>query len=257
MNEQCSGSCRVQVDGGSDIIVGVKVSVGEFQGEDEETEDVQDVGKIICKVSSSPTARQLFERKEIEEICTVYTQYLNRTFNGPQGGIDLKKLSIVPGGVCWVLSLDILIFEYGGNVLDTIFMAVRGALYNTRLARTVVESADGAYDFDVADEETETLAGREAVPISVTVSCIGDHLLVDPNPLEEICSGASVSVLINNDGSICGIQKGLKQAVEPSVLTSMLQKAQSLGLHNIKLLDEYLFNEEKRQLHGEEPTGFR
>jgi exosome complex component RRP42 len=136
-------------------------------------------------------------------------------------------------------------------------MATRGALYNTRLAKVSVESTDGAYDFEVADEETEILVGRDDVPISVTVFNIDNVLVLDASPLEELCASACVSVLVNRQGLICGIQKGLKKPIEPSVLTSMLQTGQSKALENLEQLNEHLFKEEKRQLNDEEPIGFR
>ena len=40
-------------------------------------------------------------------------------------GVDLSKLSIVPGKQCWVLYVDALVMNIDGNVLDTVSMAVK------------------------------------------------------------------------------------------------------------------------------------
>jgi exosome complex RNA-binding protein Rrp42 (RNase PH superfamily) len=59
--------------------------------------------------------------------------------------------------------------DYGGNLLDTIFVATRGALQNALIPKATVEEAAGHYEFDVSDEETETLKGWEDVPIVTTL----------------------------------------------------------------------------------------
>ncbi|KAJ3272930.1 Exosome complex component RRP42 [Terramyces sp. JEL0728] len=226
---QASGSCRVSVQSGTEVLVGIKVSVGDIQeldsrDEDEEsTKNKNDVGRIVCSVECSPSAKVMLDKRQIEEMCILYTQILNRTLNGPQGGLDLYKLCIVPGSVCWVLNIDVLVLNYGGGVLDAIFMAVRGAIYNTRLAKVNVESTDGAYDFDVADDETEVLEGRENVPISVTAFQIDKYHVIDATPAEEQCSDSLVSVMVNSQGKLCGVQKGLKGSLDTSLLIGMIQ----------------------------------
>ncbi len=98
------------------------------------------------------------------------SEFLTRILNGPQGGIDLKSLSIVPGALSWVISIEALILEFGGNLLDTLLCAIRGALYSTRVPRVTVESSEGHYAFDVSEDETELLKGRDDIPLSVTLT---------------------------------------------------------------------------------------
>ncbi len=68
------------------------------------------------------------ERKELQATCSLYAQLLNKTLNGPQGGINLESLCIIPGKVAWCLNVDVLILDWGGNIFDAVVMAVRGML---------------------------------------------------------------------------------------------------------------------------------
>jgi len=45
------------------------------------------------------------------------------------------------------------------------------------------------------------------IPISVTVSRIGEYNVVDCCPMEELCTTARMTVLINSKGKLCGMQK--------------------------------------------------
>ncbi|KAJ3255852.1 Exosome complex component RRP42 [Boothiomyces macroporosus] len=260
---QASGSCRVSVRGGTEVLVGIKVSVGDIQEldtRDEEEEAMKnraDVGRIVCSVECSPSAKIVLDKRQIEEMCILYTQILNRTLNGPQGGLDLYKLCIIPGSVCWILNIDVLILNYGGSVFDAIFMAVRGAIHNTRLAKVKVESTDGAFDFEVEDDETEVLEGRENVPVAVTAFQIDKNHVIDAMPLEEQCSDSSVSVMVNKHGKLCGVQKGLKGSLETSLLINMIQHCQNKGQEVISAMDSFLAQEERRIIDLVEPVGFR
>ncbi len=117
-------------------------------------------------MESSPSAAKQLSPGATAEC----SEFLTRILNGPQGGIDLKSLSIVPGALSWVISIEALIVEFGGNLLDTLLCAIRGALFSTRVPRVTVETSEGHYAFDVSEEETELLKGREEIPLSVTLT---------------------------------------------------------------------------------------
>ncbi|KAJ8323743.1 hypothetical protein QVD99_007095 [Batrachochytrium dendrobatidis] len=283
MITQASGSCRVTIDHGTDVLAGVKVQVADVEGRVEQytgdiveqtgTEVADDlntsladgngfsnrgnVGRIVCSVECSPAASIILDSRAIEDMCNEYTQVLNRTLNGPHGGIDLQKLCIIPGSTCWVVSVDVLIMDYGGNVLDTVLMAVRGALHNTRLPKTKVEETDGHFEFDIADDETEVLCGRENIPVALTLSRIGSGHIVDASPLEDMCSSSKITVFVNASGYICGVQKTGKGSLEPSTLIDMIETASRLGSESLVSLDSILLSEERDRLNRVEPIGFR
>lgn len=51
------------------------------------------------------------------------------------GSLDLKSLCMLPGKTCWVVYVDALLLNDGGNVLDALSIAVRAALALTRIPK--------------------------------------------------------------------------------------------------------------------------
>lgn len=69
--------------------------------------------------------------------------------------------------------MDALVLDYGGNLVDAVFMGTRAAIFDTRIPKTEVQDlGDGNFDFEVLDdaEDTEVVEGREDMPICVTLN---------------------------------------------------------------------------------------
>ncbi|KAF9344887.1 Exosome complex component RRP42, partial [Mortierella sp. AD094] len=249
---QTSGSARVRIAGGTDVLVSVKAEIGPVQV-DPETGDGADKGQIVCSVECAPSASQQFEGRGADDLNNELTQMMSRFLShntntpahtsspsspslstettaptvpaGP-GGINLSKLCIIPGQQCWVLFVDALVMDYGGNLMDAIFMGTRAAIYDTRIPKTEVQDlGDGQFEFEVLDdaEDTDIVEGREDMPICVTLNKIGARHIVDASPLEELCTEAKLVVAVNRSGEICGLQKGQDGGIEPSLLLEMIQ----------------------------------
>ena len=45
--------------------------------------------------------------------------------------IDLTKLCIIPDKLCWILYIDAMVLDSGGNLFDAISLATKAALHNT------------------------------------------------------------------------------------------------------------------------------
>lgn len=65
--------------------------------------------KILIHDCSSPSASQQFEGRGADEINNSLTMAIDRIFNGPQSGLDLEKLCIIPGQQCWVIYIDAMV----------------------------------------------------------------------------------------------------------------------------------------------------
>ncbi|KAJ3126028.1 Exosome complex component RRP42 [Nowakowskiella sp. JEL0407] len=287
---QASGSCRVSLDGGTLVLVGVKVEVGSIDanlGDDGGAVDFEDlgtgavtgdvggdqsnlgessddlyntgnknIGRVVCTVECSPSASRAFDNKELAETMNSYSQFLTRLLNGPQGGIDLKSLCIIPGSTCWVVYVDVLVLDFGGNLMDAISIGVCGALINTRMPKAVVEEMDGIKEFDISDEETEVIQGAERIPFCLTLSKIGSHFIVDATPLEELCTDASLLIAVNRSGNICALQKSGQHGFDPSLLSHMIQSGRQCGVDILRQLDTVLDEEKKLTGPKKDMRGF-
>ncbi|KAJ2888840.1 hypothetical protein IWW38_004873, partial [Coemansia aciculifera] len=202
MISQANGSARCRIGNlgvGTDVLVGVKAEVNSWTpGEPE------DVGSIVCNVECSPSAAQEFEGRGAEEINVELTQLLDRILNGPQSGLNLKNLCIIPKQAYWVLHIDALVLDVKGSIIDTLVWATRAALMSTSLPSVVVETISDEKgniqsEFDVVDDPDNLtpLEGVEHLPISVTFSQIGKRYVVDASEQEEAVTQARLTVAVS------------------------------------------------------------
>ncbi|KAI8073074.1 ribosomal protein S5 domain 2-type protein [Gongronella butleri] len=241
---QASGSARGRL-GDTDVLVGVKVEIGEVEP------DAPNVGRVICNVECAPSASQQFEGRGADDLNNSLTQALDRWYNGAQSGLDLKKLGIIPGQSCWIIYIDAMVMDCDGNLFDTIVMTTRAALQDTRIPKTEIQDmGDGEFEFDVMDdvEEAEPLEGWQQSPVSVTLYKVGERYIVDPTILEELCAQVILSVGVNKDGQLCGMQKSGLGSLDPSLVSEMVQSATQLALPLIKKLDTKLHEDQENEL---------
>lgn len=183
-----SGSARLRL-ANSDILVGVKTEV------DTPFADKFNEGKIEFFVDCSANATPEFEGRGGEELGTEIAHMLAKAYQSPNT-LDLKKLCILEHKQCWKLYVDILILECGGNLFDAVSIAVKAALYNTKIPKVTAAAMDGGnVELQLSDDphDCDRLA-VETFPLLVTVCKIGDHCLVDPSAEEEECSLAKVVI---------------------------------------------------------------
>lgn len=131
---------------------------------------------------SAPSASQQFEGRGADDLNNELTQMMTRILSNTPAisssassaaGINLSKLCIIPGQQCWILYVDALVLDYGGNLMDAIFMGTRAAIFDTRIPKTEVQDlGDGQFEFEVLDdaEDTDIVEGREDMPICVTLN---------------------------------------------------------------------------------------
>lgn len=109
---------------------------------------------------------------------------------------NLKALSILPHQQCWKLYVDILILECGGNLIDAVSLAVKAALFNTRVPKVTASIMDGgSIELNLSDDPYDCDRLKiESAPVLVTLCKIGEFCLVDPSAEEEECSLGSLVV---------------------------------------------------------------
>jgi exosome complex component RRP42 len=243
------GSARCRLGDGTDILVSVKAELG-----DADLATGGDKGHIFCNVEwhifnacltrgSSPSAGTAYEGKGAQDINTELSRALERALQGPQSGIDLADLCIIPGLHVWHLYIDAIVMDYGGNVLDAVFLATRAALRVTRIPKTVVQDVgEGQVDFEIVDdmEQARPIKGVEHVPLCVSVNMVGKGFVVDATPEEEHVTDARLVVSVNKEGKLCALQKTGDGAIASSVLIAMMQTGRDQVLKLIDRMDGML-----------------
>ncbi|KAM6373378.1 exosome complex component RRP42 isoform 4-T6 [Alca torda] len=165
-----SGSARVKL-GHTDILVGVKAEMGTPKLEK------PDEGYLEFFVDCSANATPEFEGRGGEELGTEIANTLYRVFSS-ESSVDLKSLCINPREHCWVLYVDVLLLECGGNLLDAISIAVKAALFNTRIPKVrVLEDEEGSKEIELSDDPYDCIRlNVDDVPCIVTLSKTGKRV---------------------------------------------------------------------------------
>lgn len=189
--EKAEGSASVKF-GETHVIAGVKMEIGQPYP------DSPDEGILIVNAEFTPLASPEFEPGPPGEDEIELARVVDRGIRESKC-IELEKLCIQPGEKVWCIFVDISILNHQGNLLDASALASLVALRNTRIPK--VE------DGKIIRGEYQGMLPVIFKPINVSVSKIGEKLLIDPNYEEEKIVEAKVSVAVRDDDKICAIQK--------------------------------------------------
>jgi exosome complex component RRP42 len=241
-----NGSARLRL-ANTDVLVGVKVDLGEPDRQHPE------LGKIQFTVECCPSASPEFEGRGAEDLNLELAQAMENLMKHP-GALDLKSLCLAPGQLCWIIFVDVLILDSGGNLFDAVSIASRAALHNTRIPKVEVFLTGDKPEVEVVDDLAQALRiGIESVPVCVSLFKIGDHYVTDATLEEEFCMKVRLTVGVNRQRNICLTQKGGTGGLEPALVFDMLTTAQDLALEVIAGMELQLKEEEKSR---REAVGF-
>lgn len=208
--KKAEGSARVLL-GNTNVLVGIKMSVNE------PFPDTPDEGVLIVNAELVPVASPTFEPGPPNEDSIELARIVDRGIRESKC-IDLEELCIEDGKKVWNVNIDIHVLDHDGNLIDASALGAIAALMNAKIPRYEDEKVVyGEYQGKIPLTDT---------PIEVTVTKIGNKLLIDPNLEEENALDARVTFAINEKEEICAIQKGgvgfftteeLKKAVDLSI----------------------------------------
>ncbi|KZS18532.1 Exosome complex component RRP42 [Daphnia magna] len=234
-----SGSSRLRL-ANSDVLVGVKVELASPLSE----KPLE--GRLEFFVDCSANATPKFEGRGGEDLANEICRFLQMSYMSGDT-INLAELSVLTGQQCWVLYVDILILECGGNLYDTVSLAVKSALYTTQIPSIKVATMDGDQpELELSEDPYDTKRlNTQNVPCLVTLMKIGNHYLVDPTPEEECCSSSGVVVAVSGTKKITAVRKIGSGSLHPESLVSMLKTASEVGTVVNKILMNKLLEEER------------
>jgi exosome complex component RRP42 len=227
------GSARLRL-ANTDVLVAVKLEV------DAPFPEKPREGKLEFFVDCSANATPDFEGRGGEDLAVEISNCLASAYKSPQV-FDLTKLCILKGHKCWKIFVDILLLECGGNLYDAVSIAVKTALWDTRIPLVRSVTVDGSnIDMDVSDElhDCQKL-DVSAAPIMVTVCKIGEQCIVDPNVAEEQCSVGAVVIAVSRDKFSTVLQTG-SGSLHPQTLLESLQMGQKVAHRLSEALSETL-----------------
>ncbi|KAK2153056.1 hypothetical protein LSH36_309g01034 [Paralvinella palmiformis] len=233
-----SGSSRVRL-ANTDILVGVKAELGEPAA------DKPSEGRIEFFVDCSANAAPEFEGRGGEDLALAISNTLAQSYDNVSS-LDKRKLCVIPGHQCWVLYVDILLLECGGNLFDAASVAVKAALFNTKIPNLdVTKNEKGEPSLELRDDPFDCMrVDVAAAPCLVTLNKIGYHHVVDATREEESCTLARLIMGVTADGNVVTLKTEKSGSLDPESVFEMMQTGKRVGISLNNTLSAKLKQEE-------------
>lgn len=244
-----SGSARVRIGGVTDILVGVKAEVSE------PPVDTPEEGIVSFTVECSSLASPDFVGRGAADLNAELAQLLTRLYASQATRALRQGLCLIVGKKCWVLHVDALVLDSGGNLFGALSLAVRAALRVVLLPRVVVieGEADDDDDIEVDEEVFQLVSHAEDAPLAVSLSTLGKPglYIADCTSDEETCANFAVTVGVSRNGKSCGAVSAGSKGVDMDTLAKMLKDAVVLGVDMLKKTDDFLQEDVRKRLTDE------
>ncbi|RXM27336.1 Exosome complex component RRP42 [Acipenser ruthenus] len=126
---------------------------------------------------------------------------------------------------CWTLYVDVLLLQCDGNLFDAISVAIKAALFNTRIPKVqMIEDEEGTKEIELSDDPYDCMRlDVENVPCIVTLCKIGHRHVVDATLQEKACSMASLLVAVTRKGTITCVRKVGGGSLDPESVFEMIE----------------------------------
>lgn len=93
------------------------------------------------------------------------------------GALEAGALWLVPNSIAWLVYVDVVVLELGGNLIDAISMGVFAALRTTRVPRaSVIDLLGEGHRVELNEKLTDALHLKN-VPLITTVSKVSNDFL--------------------------------------------------------------------------------
>jgi len=225
---QANGSALVRV---ADMVVlaGVKAAI------EAPTAKRPKEGRIEVSVEVSGSATST----SADELVTSHTAVLDSMMKAAcKDPATMQLLGVIASKYCWVLHVDVVVLGHKNVTPDMIAIAAFAALKDTRYPVLVINEADADYSLDhTAEMSPLPKALTAALPLCVTLSRLGNHLITDASSHELACSDTQITIAVNGKGNVCCVRKHGSGSWEPNLLFTALRASHLAALELFKQVD--------------------
>jgi exosome complex component RRP42 len=213
--EKADGSAMVKI-GNTVAVAGIKVELGE------PFPDTPNDGVLTVSLELLPHASPSFEPGPPDEHAIEMSRIIDRGLRESKS-IKYDELCVIPGKKVWIIYVDVYAMDHDGNIVDTAGLAALAAILNAKIPEVKVDG-----------DEVTLLDTKRPIPIAerpipVTVSKIGNYLLVDPSLSEESASDVKVTMTTIESGVVSSIQKSGSGPIEAEEVLKIYDLAYERG----------------------------
>jgi len=230
-------SCRLRA-GDTDLLVCVKCDITK------PTLQRPDMGFVHVAVDCAASVSTSFSEGGGEETGRQLSVLLE-TLCTNEDIVDRRALCVLPGAFVWSVYIDVLVLTSGGNLLDSVSLALCAALSETILPKVQIEEAveEGEKTRLLIDERPEVGSPFPLLklPLCVTVAQIKQRFLFDVTSEEELCADAKLCVVVDGKtGEVVGLHKLGRGLFDLAVLPPMLERCRAAAASLLQQLDREL-----------------
>mmetsp|Transcript_21566 Transcript_21566/g.35707 ORF Transcript_21566/g.35707 Transcript_21566/m.35707 type:complete len:275 (+) Transcript_21566:96-920(+) len=189
------GSASVQI-GNTSVVVGVKGEVGST------LEASPNAGRIELNAELTPLCAPRFRPGKPSEEAHCLTEALVRVLTSARV-VNLDELCLSERKSAWILYVDVFCLNHDGNVFDAALIGVLAALSNATLPQVQITDAGEV----VMKDGPRTPLQLLHYPLSFTCGILETHLLADPNAEEEALLSCKITVVYDEMGRLCMVDK--------------------------------------------------
>ncbi|MFW9856874.1 MAG: exosome complex protein Rrp42 [Candidatus Thorarchaeota archaeon] len=227
--KKAEGSAMVKW-GDTVVIAGVKAQLGA------PFSDTPDSGVITVNLELSPISSPSHESgppgPDAIELARVVDRGIRESEVIPMND---PKICVIPGEKVWILFVDIYILDDGGNLIDASALAAMSALANARLMKVKIDEESG--EVTLLDD-TDPIP-RQGSVVSLTYAKIENHIVYDPDLIEDRGKTARISLGIDSNGMICSMQKGESGTFVEEEIREIFEKASNRAQELISIVEEH------------------
>eukprot|EP00929_Paragymnodinium_shiwhaense_P077752 TRINITY_DN40102_c0_g1_i1.p1 TRINITY_DN40102_c0_g1~~TRINITY_DN40102_c0_g1_i1.p1 ORF type:complete len:288 (-),score=65.21 TRINITY_DN40102_c0_g1_i1:213-1076(-) len=222
-----TGSCRLRA-GETDVIVGIKSDVGK------PSPAQPDCGNCHIVVECAASVSQRFAHGRDAEDVGKQLSTLLESLCASDSIVDRKALCLLPGTFAWDVYVDVLVLSSGGNLLDSVSLAICAALSETILPDVIVQEAMEEGELTQLRVDDRPEVGKpfplKRLPLCVTVAQVKDRFLLDVTAEEELCADALLCVVVDGkSGEVIGMHQIGRGLFNAALLPLMLERCRAVA----------------------------
>jgi len=221
----CTSSCRLRA-GETEVLIALKCDLVKPRWTE------ADAGHLQVTVDCAPSVSVALADSFMAEDWGRRLSVLLETLCASDSVIDRKALCLLPKVFAWEVHVDVLVLSSGGNLLDSLALALCAVLSETLLPKVeVIEAMEEGEEVQLKVDDRPEAGLRfpmKQLPLCVTVAEISGKFLMDVTSEEEMCAEAMLCVVVDGKtGDIIGLHKLGRGLFDVSALPLMLERCRA------------------------------
>jgi len=221
----CTSSCRLRA-GETEVLIALKCDLVKPRWTE------ADAGHLQVTVDCAPSVSVALADSFMAEDWGRRLSVLLETLCASDSVIDRKALCLLPKVFAWEVRVDVLVLSSGGNLLDSLALALCAVLSETLLPKVeVIEAMEEGEEVQLKVDDRPEAGLRfpmKQLPLCVTVAEISGKFLMDVTSEEEMCAEAMLCVVVDGKtGDIIGLHKLGRGLFDVSALPLMVERCRA------------------------------